>query len=62
MSGGNMHSDALYAWPTADVSFMAPEAAAKVGRALSEALARARGPKGRPRTRQAVIGKLAQNI
>jgi len=25
-----MHSDALYAWPTADVSFMAPEAAANV--------------------------------
>jgi acetyl-CoA carboxylase carboxyltransferase component len=30
MSGGNMRSDALYAWPTADVSFMAPEAAANV--------------------------------
>jgi acetyl-CoA carboxylase carboxyltransferase component len=30
MSGGNMKSDALYAWPTADVSFMAPEAAANV--------------------------------
>jgi acetyl-CoA carboxylase carboxyltransferase component len=30
MSGGNMKSDALYAWPTADVSFMAPDAAANV--------------------------------
>jgi acetyl-CoA carboxylase carboxyltransferase component len=30
MSGGNMRSDALYAWPSADVSFMAPEAAANV--------------------------------
>ncbi len=30
MSGGNMRSDALYAWPTADVSFMAPEVAANV--------------------------------
>ncbi|HEX3598329.1 MAG TPA: carboxyl transferase domain-containing protein [Polyangiaceae bacterium] len=30
MSGGNMKSDALFAWPTADVSFMAPEAAANV--------------------------------
>jgi acetyl-CoA carboxylase carboxyltransferase component len=30
MSGGNMRSDYLVAWPTADVSFMAPEAAANV--------------------------------
>ncbi|HEX4445270.1 MAG TPA: carboxyl transferase domain-containing protein, partial [Polyangiaceae bacterium] len=30
MSGGNMRSDTLVAWPTADVSFMAPEAAANV--------------------------------
>ena len=30
MSGGNMRSDCLIAWPTADVSFMAPEAAANV--------------------------------
>ena len=30
MSGGNMRSDCLVAWPTADVSFMAPEAAANV--------------------------------
>jgi acetyl-CoA carboxylase carboxyltransferase component len=30
MSGGNMRSDYLAAWPTADVSFMAPEAAANV--------------------------------
>jgi acetyl-CoA carboxylase carboxyltransferase component len=30
MSGGNMRSDYLVAWPTADVSFMAPEAAASV--------------------------------
>jgi acetyl-CoA carboxylase carboxyltransferase component len=30
MSGGNMGSDALFAWPTADVSFMAPEAATNV--------------------------------
>jgi acetyl-CoA carboxylase carboxyltransferase component len=30
MSGGNMRSDALFAWPTADVSFMAPEAATNV--------------------------------
>jgi acetyl-CoA carboxylase carboxyltransferase component len=30
MSGGNMHSDYLVAWPTADVSFMAPEAASNV--------------------------------
>jgi len=30
MSGGNMGSDYLVAWPTADVSFMAPEAAANV--------------------------------
>ncbi|HEX4339284.1 MAG TPA: carboxyl transferase domain-containing protein [Polyangiaceae bacterium] len=30
MSGGNMKSDALFAWPTADVSFMAPEAATNV--------------------------------
>ncbi|MGH7270213.1 MAG: acyl-CoA carboxylase subunit beta, partial [Polyangiaceae bacterium] len=30
MSGGNMRSDLLVAWPTADVSFMAPEAAANV--------------------------------
>jgi acetyl-CoA carboxylase carboxyltransferase component len=30
MSGGNMGNDFLVAWPTADVSFMAPEAAANV--------------------------------
>ncbi len=30
MSGGNMRSDCLVAWPTADVSFMAPEAASNV--------------------------------
>jgi acetyl-CoA carboxylase carboxyltransferase component len=30
MSGGNMRSDYLVAWPTADVSFMAPEAASNV--------------------------------
>src|SRR6185312_3209308 len=30
MSGGNMGSDWIAAWPTADVSFMAPDAAANV--------------------------------
>ena len=30
MSGGTMGHDALFAWPTADVSFMAPEVAADV--------------------------------
>ena len=38
MSGGNMGSDVLLAWPTADVSFMAPAVAVNVayGRKLAE--------------------------
>jgi acetyl-CoA carboxylase carboxyltransferase component len=38
MSGGNMGSDALLAWPNADVSFMAPAVAVNVvyGRKLQE--------------------------
>lgn len=38
MSGGNMGSDILLAWPTADVSFMAPAVAVNVvyGRKLAE--------------------------
>ena len=47
MSGGNMRSDYLAAWPTADVSFMAPEAAANVvfGRKVED-FADPEGPRG----------------
>lgn len=39
MSGGNMGNDQLFAWPTADVSFMAPDVAVNVvyGRKLKQA-------------------------
>jgi acetyl-CoA carboxylase carboxyltransferase component len=38
MSGGNMGSDTLLAWPSADVSFVAPEVAVSIvyGRKLAQ--------------------------
>lgn len=50
MSGGNMGSDVLLAWPSADVSFMAPAVAVNVvyGRKLAAAAAVA-SPPGRGR-------------
>ncbi len=53
MSGGRMQSDQLYAWPTADISFMAPEVAVNVmyGRKLQNS----EDPEG---LRQAYIDEL----
>ena len=60
MSGGNMGSDVLLAWPSADVSFMAPAVAVNVvyGRKLAAASA---APPGRGRREAAGEGALPEN-